>query len=825
MIFLAQNSKRRLIFRGAIIGFCVILFLAAVLLIYRLTNEYSGRAAIPDAVASEYYHYYYTAVAVKKVALTFDDGPNLSNTLRIAQELKKENVPATFFFIGQNVLEHPDIAKEVSDLGFPIGGHSFTHTYTSGSTFGRLARELNSTSYVIKLTTGQDVRWYRPPYLVDIGGDPMFNPYITNEPSVGWSLDLGYLPVGADIDSLDWQLKKPQDILAHLDTQMGNQGHIALFHDEPATAEALPKIIEKFTSAGYEFVTLDELLIPPSSILLTEDLKLGDTDAATEGQVSQLQWFLYRHGDLDPYAISGYFGDQTSQALRRYQLNADLVDKTDTDPRIYGIAGEKTRAAIAAIPIGLSKNAPLVTPTNLATAGTELLIIWVVAHVREILLFAVAVTFAMVFIRLWLMLCLLGYRKLMSTAHLRFMQKHEGTKGIPYLSVVVPAWNEAENIEATVRSLIVDRGVIKEIIVVDDGSTDATPQIVEDIISKHGDEQVRLIRVENGGKARALNIGMEQAKSGIVMTMDADAIIKEGTLAALARHFIDPSVGAVAGKVYTTSLDTLFDKMQALEYMIGQNIDKPALEVLNGIGVVPGPIGAWRKEVVLAAGGFSTDTLVEDQDMTLAVLSLGKRVIFERAAVAYTETPKNLSSFMKQRFRWVYGTMQCFWKYKRHLLKRPSTGVGLLITLPNIGIFNVYLPLMYPILDLLLFWSLLSGEPSLIILPSLVFTTIDFIYAMWGVRGEPESGRLIPMVLFVRFVYRYLILYTVVRSLVRALEGRGLHWSKVVKIGEAQRLYFSSLAANVVATITAAEAAPVATASEAPATASPTTAS
>jgi cellulose synthase/poly-beta-1,6-N-acetylglucosamine synthase-like glycosyltransferase len=109
--------------------------------------------------------------------------------------------------------------------------------------------------------------------------------------------------------------------------------------------------------------------------------------------------------------------------------------------------------------------------------------------------------------------------------------------------------------------------------------------------------------------------------------------------------FENEEVGAVAGKVRTTGSSTLLDLFQTLEYAVGQNIDKRAFSSIGVVGVVPGPAGAWRKEVVLERGGFSTETLVEDQDMTLTVLRTGRKVIYERDAIAYTETPHTTQKF------------------------------------------------------------------------------------------------------------------------------------------------------------------------------------
>jgi cellulose synthase/poly-beta-1,6-N-acetylglucosamine synthase-like glycosyltransferase len=219
----------------------------------------------------------------------------------------------------------------------------------------------------------------------------------------------------------------------------------------------------------------------------------------------------------------------------------------------------------------------------------------------------------------------------------------------PGVSILIPAYNEQENIRSTIESLICSTYPRKEIIVIDDGSTDKTSEVVRSTIECHPEEKIKLLTVTNGGKASALNHGINSCKFDVCVVVDADAVIDRHALYYFARHFADPEVAAVAGKVRTTGSNKLLDLFQTLEYAIGQNIDKRAFSVLNAVGVVPGPSGAWRRELLISTGGFATDTLVEDQDMTLRLIRLKKKVIYEPLAIAYTETPHTVKNFLKLR--------------------------------------------------------------------------------------------------------------------------------------------------------------------------------
>src|SRR5205085_11045205 len=127
-----------------------------------------------------------------------------------------------------------------------------------------------------------------------------------------------------------------------------------------------------------------------------------------------------------------------------------------------------------------------------------------------------------------------------------------------------------------------------------------------------------------------------------------------------------------------------------------------------GITVVPGAVGAWRRELLEQAGGFSADTLAEDQDLTLRVRRLGYKIGYEETAVAWTEAPDTVRGLAKQRFRWSFGTLQCMWKHKDALL-RPRFGMLGFIAMPNVWIFQIIFPLITPIMDLMIVWTMIHN--------------------------------------------------------------------------------------------------------------------
>ncbi len=811
-IFLDTSKRRKFYFRGVTAFFFFALLASVLLFFFGLSFATSTTTPVSYASAAERYHYYYSAANDKKVAITIDDGPHEPATEQILSTLELYKAPATFFYIGEQAFARPDLVKEVADRGFDIESHSFTHAQGAHDSYERLAFELHSTGYLISQITGKKPMFYRPPFLLGIGIDPTVNPYIEPPKDVLWSLEIGYLPIGSDIDPKDWLATTTSGVVAGLAKALHDtpNGHILLLHEDVNTAKSLATVVGYLRDNGYTIVPLKDLVTPPTVVALASTLKPGDTDKKTGGGVSKLQWFLYKEKYLDPYQLTGTFDEQTKGALTNFQTRNKLLSEQNPDPKIAGIADAATRALIEKI-----SAASAATDPSLAVVHEQGMVEraggLVLAGLRGIYVnvFPVLHSWLVVMIFLTLLLVLGRSLGLVGLLMWAYFHKKEAppiiTTDHPGVSILIPAYNEQENIAATVESVIRTSYPRREIIVIDDGSSDNTSSEVEGVIRAYPNDHVRLVRIENGGKARALNIGLEHAQYDIIIVLDADAVLGKEAIWHFTKHFADERVGAVAGKVCTTGSSSLLDLFQTLEYAVGQNIDKRAFSTVGAVGVVPGPAGAWRRSRLHELGGFKTDTLAEDQDMTLTVLRSGARIVYEEEAVAYTETPHNVKNFLKQRFRWVYGTMQCFWKHKGAYKEEHGT-VMTLVVLPNIFIFNIVLPLIYPFADSALIVGLFLGDWRSLLLPFLLFTGFDVLYAMWGVWREKDAWKLMLAVPLQRIVYRQLLYYSVIKGVVRALEGTGSSWNTFVKAGETKRFFFTSIVIPIPSSISSAQA-------------------
>jgi len=362
----------------------------------------------------------------------------------------------------------------------------------------------------------------------------------------------------------------------------------------------------------------------------------------------------------------------------------------------------------------------------------------------------------------------------------------------PSVSVIVPAYREEKVIVATIRSLVEQHyPAALEVIVVDDGSPDATYDVALAAFGSH--PRVALYQKPNGGKASALNFGLVRATGEIVICLDADTMFTPTTVAELVEPLHDPIVGAVAGNAKVGNRVNLVTRWQALEYVTSQNLDRRAFSLLNCITVVPGAVGAWRRALVEEVGGFSEDTLAEDQDLTLAIRKRGFSIAYADEAIGYTEAPDTLRALAKQRFRWSFGTLQCVWKH-RDVFLRPRHGSLGFIAMPNVTIFQLFYPFVSPIADLMFVWALVSvwlvrqQHGATYALTSLqhvltyyaVFLLVDWFAAVVAFLLEPGEDRWLTWLIFIqRFAYRQVMYWVVVRSVIAALRGRLVGWGKL----------------------------------------------
>ena len=301
---------------------------------------------------------------------------------------------------------------------------------------------------------------------------------------------------------------------------------------------------------------------------------------------------------------------------------------------------------------------------------------------------------------------------------------------------------------------------------------------------------VKIFTKPNGGKAAALNYGIAQTDATYVVCIDADTQLGPNAVNWLMQPFLQPQEGdkkiaAVAGHVIVGNEVNIITRWQSIEYIFSQNFERKAFGYANAITVVPGAIGAFDKAVIEEVGGFPTDILAEDCDLTIRILDAGYVVANQPKALAFTEAPETIKQFMKQRFRWTFGVMQTFWKHKHTLFSSEKKNLGW-IALPDILIFKYIIPIFTPIADVLMIIGLATGNAKRIGMYYLYFMVLDLSLAIVAFAFEKQNPLKLIWLIPQRLVYRWLMMVVLFRSLRKAIKGELQHWGVLKRTGKVQ---------------------------------------
>lgn len=240
----------------------------------------------------------------------------------------------------------------------------------------------------------------------------------------------------------------------------------------------------------------------------------------------------------------------------------------------------------------------------------------------------------------------------------------------PFVSFIVPVFNEEKEIKKTINSLLnIDYPRDKlEIIVIDDGSTDNTYKVLKKILSK----RVKIFKKENGGCASALNLGIKKARGRLIARFDSDTVLARSSLKKTIGYFENKKVMAVTSSLNVSNHRGFLQKIQWAEYLFGITLRK-IFDMNNAIHVIPGPLSVYRAEFFTRYGGFDEENITEDTEMAMRIQSHGYEIKNSISANVYTNVPTKFNQLLNQRIRWYTGFLYNAWNY-RHLysLKRKT---------------------------------------------------------------------------------------------------------------------------------------------------------
>ncbi len=672
---------------------------------YRMITQESMES-YPLSYTVEQYGYH-----PKKVALSFDDGPDPEWTPQILDILKRYNVKGTFFMIGELAEENIGVLRQVYREGHEVGNHTWTHPDISDISNRQVDLELNLTERLFASELGVQPLYFRPPYSIDQEPD-------TNDQAapVARIQTLGYVIIGNKIDTNDWDehpRKTPKEItdsvfqqIADMQSRPWNKGSIILLHDgggdRSATVAALPVLIEALQSRGYEIVPVSELV--------------GKTRAEVMPPLTPRQ---------------------------RWQARADSITFFFYSFFHYFVVG--------------------------------------VFFVGDVLMSG-----RLIIIGIFAIIDRLRTRKNYATPEYQ-----------PRVAVLIPAYNEEKVIVRTIRSVMMSNYKNIRIIVIDDGSKDRTYEVAREAYPADlASGRLTVLTKPNGGKADALNFALERIDEELYVGIDADGVIAHDAITNLVPHFANPKIGAVAGNAKVGNRVNLWTRWQALEYITSQNFERRALDLFDVVMVVPGAIGAWRTAAVKIGGSYHSNTVAEDADLTMNLLEQGFSVIYEDRALAFTEAPVNADGLIRQRFRWSFGILQAIFKHKGAISKHRAMG---LFALPNILIFQILLPLVSPLIDVMFVAGVIhyvidkhfhpetaSADSFYKLLTFFIaFLVIDFAASALAFaleRKHPASkgdGWLLFHIWIQRFTYRQLFSVVLFKTVKRAVDGKPFNWDKL----------------------------------------------
>jgi peptidoglycan-N-acetylglucosamine deacetylase len=667
----------------------------------------------------ESYHKFPTSIVIARsgyrpmmLALTIDDGPADPYTSDMLDELKKLNVKATFFLIGQNAERYPSLVRRIWAEGHEIGNHTYTHP-NMGSVSTQQARlEMNATQRVFQSQLHRSTLLFRPPYNADA------EPSTKDEAEpIRLASELNYITVLEFLDPQDWRLtdtlptggtkeRTARQMLDTIEAQLlTEKGSCVLMHDgggnRAETVKLIPLMVNELRAKGYTFVPVSTLI--------------GSTRDKVNPEVNSADTLMLA-----------------------------------TDRVVF--------EAIYLFEFFLR-----------------------IAFTTAIILGTLRVVFATI------LALIAKWRERYETFDLTFR---------PAVSVVIAAYNEEKVIARTIRAVMATGYQPLEIIVVDDGSKDDT---AGEVRANFGDA-VTLFVQANGGKSSALNRGIAAATSDIIIALDADTVFAKDTIEKLIRHFTDPLVGAVAGNVKVGNRVNPLTYWQSIEYVTSQNLDRRAYATINSVTVVPGAVGAWRREAILQAGGYTNDTMAEDMDLTWRIRRIGWRIETESNAIGYTEAPDSIRALFGQRFRWAFGTLQSLWKHRRAMFRYGWFGT---VMLPSLWLFQVAFQVLSPLVDLQILWALggvvhagmrrLNGDwqplPNalsslyLIAFMYAFFFVVELIGALVAYKLDREDPKVLVWLFWQRFLYRQLMYAVILKSIKTAVSGIRTGWGKLERKG------------------------------------------
>ena len=393
----------------------------------------------------------------------------------------------------------------------------------------------------------------------------------------------------------------------------------------------------------------------------------------------------------------------------------------------------------------------------------------------------------------------------------------------PSVSVLIPAWNEEVGILKTLKSVVEANYQRLEVIVINDGSTDKTHQLVNNFIKQHNRSRsteltkhsnsklsnskglnshskvsvsrslhsenkavIKYLKLPNGGKAKAMNQGLAMASGEFIVTIDADSVMDPEAVTQLIKRFTDDKVAAVAGNVVVGNRRKPIELMQQLEYLYGFFF-KRADSIFNSVYIIGGAAAAYRKQALLDVGGFDESIITEDIEMSTRLLRYGYKTRYATEAVIYTEGPSDWKALCKQRLRWKYGRVLTFIKHSSLFFSlHKSHSKYLTCLLLPLAVYAEFLLLMEGVLLTIFYgYTIITFDYVPLVFVILFLTSIIAMQIMSDPKAKFHLNLLLvaPVAWLIFYIVDIVEFQALFRSLKRLIKREQLQWQSWSRVG------------------------------------------
>jgi poly-beta-1,6-N-acetyl-D-glucosamine synthase len=363
----------------------------------------------------------------------------------------------------------------------------------------------------------------------------------------------------------------------------------------------------------------------------------------------------------------------------------------------------------------------------------------------------------------------------------------------PKVSVVIPAWNEEVGLVKTVKTVLASTYENLEVVVVNDGSTDKSDDLMRAFIKEHpAASSIRYIYKNNEGKGKALNDGIAASSGDIIITIDADCVLLPDTVGNFVQHFEDPRVMAAVGNVKIGNRKTVLETLQYLEFLFSFYFKK-ADSLFNTIYIIGGAAGAFRRDVFKKIGLYSSENITEDIDLSVRIQKEGMRIVYAEDAIVYTEAASTLQGLAAQRLRWKRGRFQTFFQHRNMFFSEKAKHNKLLswLVLPLAVFGDIQLFFEAFFLLFLYIYSFITHDFSSFLSGIMVVSSMFFVQLIDDSRLRGKDRIQLYLLAPIGWLLFYVTTMIEYRALIKSVwgmaKGEDIAWQKWHRVGIAVR--------------------------------------